>query len=293
MKQILRNRGADSLEEVWVKERIIGNNNLLEIPFLAQGVKMARTVCRIVKPGGAKNIPQGTGFMVGPGLLMTNNHVIERARMAREFCAEFDYEGPVDQAEQKATLFEFDPDRFFVTSTGLDYSIIALKPSSSNKSEVFLDTYGYNELTLTKDSLFKGQTISIVQHPEGLPKMIAFRDSKLIELKENQVYYTTDTQRGSSGSPVTNDAWEVVALHRSGVPATNENNEILLKKGKVYAGKQDEPFIDWIANQGVLVDSILAHLYQVKVKPEQESLKKLLLKRYLPSEGEKYELPLF
>jgi V8-like Glu-specific endopeptidase len=41
------------------------------------------------------------------------------------------------------------------------------------------------------------------------------------------VQYTTDTLPGSSGSPVFNDNWEVVALHHAGGPLkTNDKVDI-------------------------------------------------------------------
>ncbi len=42
---------------------------------------------------------------------------------------------------------------------------------------------------------------------------------------------TTDTAPGSSGSPVFNDQWEVVALHHMGVPKRNEHGDLLTLEG--------------------------------------------------------------
>jgi len=44
------------------------------------------------------------------------------------------------------------------------------------------------------------------------------------------MHYRTPTDPGSSGSPVFNAKWEVVALHHAGSPATPRLHGFLLKK---------------------------------------------------------------
>ena len=53
------------------QERIIGSNDMRDINFLEVAVAIARAVCRIRIGAGA-----GSGVLVGPRLLMTNNHVL-------------------------------------------------------------------------------------------------------------------------------------------------------------------------------------------------------------------------
>ena len=54
------------------------------------------------------------------------------------------------------------------------------------------------------------------KHPGGGPKQIALTHNMVTYVDDNVVQYLTDTMPGSSGSPVFNAAWEVVALHHSG-----------------------------------------------------------------------------
>ena len=59
--------------------------------------------------------------------------------------------------------------------------------------------------------------LNIVQHPAGEVKQIAIRRNDFVgplEGDANRFTYLTDTLPGSSGSPVFNDEWEVVGLHR-------------------------------------------------------------------------------
>jgi endonuclease G len=76
----------------------------------------------------------------------------------------------------------------------------------------------------------------------------------------DMMWYLADTLGGSSGSPVFNRFWQVVALHHSGVPRIDKNGKWLTKDGKVWDPSMDETSIDWIANEGVRISSIVAHL---------------------------------
>jgi endonuclease G len=51
-----------------------------------------------------------------------------------------------------------------------------------------------------------------------------------------------------------------MALHHSGVPKKNSQGRTLTKDGKVWDASMDESLIDWIANEGVRISSIVADL---------------------------------
>lgn len=69
-------------------EGVIGDSNLMSINFLDRGKRAAAAVCRISAPsdGGAW---YGTGFLVGPRLLLTNHHVLANHDEASQAEAEF------------------------------------------------------------------------------------------------------------------------------------------------------------------------------------------------------------
>ena len=56
----------------------------------------------------------------------------------------------------------------------------------------------------------------IIQHPGGGPKQIALYHNVITYADATRVQYLTDTLPGSSGSPVFDTHWQVVALHHSG-----------------------------------------------------------------------------
>ncbi len=79
-----------------VLERLMGTNDLVGAGFLARGASAARSVARIVIRSGPELVDGfGTGFLVAPGLLMTNHHVLGDPATALHSEAEFDFQlGP-------------------------------------------------------------------------------------------------------------------------------------------------------------------------------------------------------
>ncbi len=61
---------------------------------------------------------------------------------------------------------------------------------------------------------------NIIQHPQGDYKQLVIRENRLVSRAADFLHYMTDTEEGSSGSPVFNDQWEVIALHHWGEPTT-------------------------------------------------------------------------
>ncbi len=83
------------------------------------------------------------------------------------------------------------------------------------------------------------QHLNIVQHPKGRRKEVAIQDNKVTTIYTNVLRYTTDTQRGSSGSPVFNNGWDLVAIHHAA--------------GDYQNGQ-------WVNNEGVRMDKIMADI---------------------------------
>lgn len=73
----------------------------------------------------------------------------------------------------------------------------------------------------------------------------------------------TDTSVGSSGSPVFNDQWQVIALHSAGVPKKNANGDYLDKDDHIIVpqkGKIDGSRVVWLSNRRIRISSIMANL---------------------------------
>ena len=88
-------------------ERILQGNELTDINYLAQGLSCARSVCRIVLRSQKRLIGYGTGFLVAPGVLLTNHHVLSSVELVSEAIAQFRYERTISGAEANARRVRF------------------------------------------------------------------------------------------------------------------------------------------------------------------------------------------
>ncbi|HZT33750.1 MAG TPA: DNA/RNA non-specific endonuclease [Bryobacteraceae bacterium] len=252
-------RGRRSQHEVIEsigQERVIGSSDLADINFLELAIAMSRAVGRI-RAGNAF----GTGFLVGPGLVMTNHHVIGSPGEASQSFLELDYQDNASGQLLPIQAYPLDPGTFFLSDQALDFTIAGLQPVSRHGRP--LDTYPWVKLIGDIGKANPGDSVNIIQHPRGGLKQIAFRRNEVIALPQavaGFLYYTTDTEPGSSGSPCFNDQWELVALHHSGVPATDAQGRLLKKDKTPWREGEDPELLDWIANEGVRVSAIVAFL---------------------------------
>lgn len=250
--------GAGEFRGVDVLERIIGKNDLMSITFLDLAVRVARTVGRVqIRDAAGQLVGYGTGFMIGPRVMITNNHVLDSAASAASSQVEFNYQDTISGLAPTTELFGLDPGSLFLTDEALDYTLVAVRERSGS---VELSSFGYNRLVEQEGKVLVGESLNIIQHPNGEPKQLALRENRLIDVLPQFLHYHTDTAPGSSGSPVFNDQWEVVALHHSGVPRTDAQGRYLTKDGTVWTQAMGEHRIDWIANEGARISQIVSHL---------------------------------
>ncbi len=179
--------------------------------------------------------------------------------------------------------FRLDPDAFFYTDQKLDATIVATRKRSARGTEV--KAFGYLPLIRGEGKILRGWNVNIVQHPTGGNKLVSFRNGMLVEIEGPQAqpelcYYTSDTGKGSSGSPVFNDAWEVVALHHHALPKMNANREVLDRDGKPITEEEaakDPSRIDWIANEGTRVSRLVQALEAAALEPPMAKIRDALL----------------
>ena len=257
--EVLAGRG---LTPAVALERIIGSTNLRPSRFLDDGARRGAAVGRVVlrTPGGA-SAGFGTGFLVAPNVIMTNNHVLADAQAAAASLIQFAYlEGRDGQINPIPV--DLRPDLLFVTDEALDFTLIATEPTAGDGSSVAVR--GWIPLLGPSGKALVGEQVNIVQHPLGQPQQIAIHDNPVVDVFDTFLHYETDTERGSSGSPVFNNDWDLAALHHSGVPRRDESGNILLATGAVWDGNPATAnLISWVANEGVRVSAIVAHLRQV------------------------------
>lgn len=198
-------------EKQSILEAAFGENTLRPIAFLKDALKVARSVARVELP-----FDQGTGFMIGLDLLLTNHHVLESKDDACKAEFQFGYRIDSEGRMKPKEIFSANPEGIYHSNEKLDYAIVELHNSPGN-------TWGY--LQLKSPKVVKDQRVNIIQYPAYMGQMISFQNNFVEYVDDTIVQYLTTTQPGSSGSPVFNDKWEVVALHHAGgtlkEPATN------------------------------------------------------------------------
>ena len=210
-------------------EQIIGISSLKNILWLQIGLKVAQSVCRLLLDNGGR----GTGFLVGPNLLLTNNHVLPTPESANDAIAEFNYQHDLEGRMKLTSRYNLDT-RVFKTNIPLDYTLVGV---NQDPYITGLDTWGYVDSNAQAEPV-RGEHLVIIQHPGGEPKQIAMTDNYVSSVSSPYIRYTTDTRPGSSGAPVFNDGWQVIALHHRSVvehttdPARREklNEGVLLSK---------------------------------------------------------------
>jgi len=217
-------------EEVGL-ETILGINNLKQISWIERGLQVSRSVCRILTPNGL-----GTGFLIATDLLMTNHHVIPDTTVAARSVVEFNYQHDFEGTVLPTCRYKLDTGRFR-SNPLLDYTIVGVLPDS-NKPD--LESWGCTFLNPYADPV-PGEHVVIIQHPNGGLKQMVLTANQVVGLREYRLHYTTDTMPGSSGSPVFNDLWQVIAIHHAG-GALQVN------------AKGDKRFV----NEGILMSAIRA-----------------------------------
>ncbi len=210
----------------------------VDFTFIERAHTLARSIARLTVPRVFSGIPDdkfvyGTGWIIAPGILMTNHHVIDaRDRRPRPF-------GPGEQAatepdfytQSERTVAEFDyyneagdshlkcrDSKLLASNRELDYAIIELE-----EAEKIADRQPIRVVT-EQPTLIRGARVNIVQHPRGGPLRFAIRNNFFVRRAERPafMYYQTDTEPGASGSPVCNDDWQVVALHHASLRVPSE-----------------------------------------------------------------------
>jgi len=197
-------------------EKIIGINNLKQISWLSRGLDCARSICRVLTPQGV-----GTGFLIAPDIMMTNHHVIPSPEVASQTRVEFNYQLAFDGSFERACRYDLDPQNF-CTDAELDFTLVKVLAGTHDPP---LEQWGYLVLNPNADPV-PGELVSIIQHPNGGLKQIVVSNNQVVGVRAPYLWYATDTMGGSSGAPVFNDLWQVIALHHAG--GDNGYNEGIL-----------------------------------------------------------------
>lgn len=201
-----RNTAPDGLEQLTK-----GGKSLTQVNFeLAH--KRSRCVARIVVNG----TPSATGFLLPDNWLLTNHHVLpnEETAAAPKTFAQFDFQFDPESGQlQDVIQFPFDLSAGLPTSDlddngGDDWTLVKLTANDRGTANAQLGWIPIEEIPASN-----GDRAHIVQHPDGREK--EYDSGVVIDCPDGRLIYDTETEGGSSGSPVFNSSWQLIGLHFS------------------------------------------------------------------------------
>ncbi|MGE5442675.1 MAG: trypsin-like peptidase domain-containing protein [Bacteroidota bacterium] len=245
-KKLDKDRGEDTGTQT-IPERVVGAANFLPTCFLDLGRVRARCVCKIEISGvdfqGVQGTWFGTGFLVAPDVLLTNHHVVNSIEVARTAWCIFNFEVGEDNRPLEAVAVRLEPERLFLTSPlegGLDYTFVAIDRKAGER-------FGFIPLIRSAFTIHPGDRANIIQHPEGGHKKVTLQQNEILQDTGIVLHYASDTLGGSSGAPVFNNCWELIALHHAS------------KKADGLALPAGQPPPDYL-NEGIKISAIAADI---------------------------------
>ena len=226
-------------------ERIVKeSSSFIDIgPWLSKLGKIESQICRVETPTSS-----GTGFLLGPDVLITNYHVlkdvIDDPSLATRVVLRFDYKVIRDDSSQevisKGTTFSLavdwlidhspyssadtvdDPSKISAPDE-LDYALFRAggnpgRSPAGGTSAPGAPARGWIDVAAEPVALDPGRIGFIIQHPKGAPLKLAFGALTQVNANGSRVRYDTNTEAGSSGSPVFDVDLNLLALHHAGDP---------------------------------------------------------------------------
>ena len=253
----------DFADRAALEDVIHSEDNFLDMALLVGALYCSRAVCRIERPSGTA---LGTGVLVGPDLLLTNQHVLTSQDALDGAVARFDHRildgtgvaEPGVPVPLRTDFYHASP------AEALDYAlarteVAPLQAIVADEQQVQLPlpqlaATGKHRGFLPAVSRFlkERDRVNILQHPGVLPlKVVLTQNYVAMDMSERRVQYVADTMPGSSGSPVFNGNWELVALHHSGQPYPPDGLGDAARK--LWKGR-------FRVNEGIPMRAILADL---------------------------------
>jgi hypothetical protein len=200
-------------------EKVFGNSPFMPFAAWEIGLDCAKSVCRVEDK---LNQGIGTGFIVNgkllhkdlpnEGVMVTNAHVLSPkgdgdSLMAPQAHVSFygnTSKGRPHTSKIKKIVWSSPPDK-------LDCTIATLTTPPKVKKAL--------SVAMNLPVANSQQKVYVIGHPSGGGLMFSLNDNELLDHGDpgdHRVHYRTPTEPGSSGSPVFNGQWELIALHHAG-----------------------------------------------------------------------------
>jgi V8-like Glu-specific endopeptidase len=200
---------------------------------------LAPAVCKL-EVNCAKGIAFGTGFRIGPDLLLSNWHVLSPlGEAATAVTATFGYEDDGQGGGLAGTAIGCDV-ASIKSDKADDWGVVRVNEPLA----AAIPTLSLEQTAVAKvdDGAF------IIQHPGGHRKRVAFARNRVTHVSDRVVQYLTDTQVGSSGSPVLDEHGRLISLHHAGGRPQEVAGQVPLRK-----------------NEGIRIDRVAAGIQQAGI----------------------------
>jgi len=188
-------------------EKIMGDRpTFLDVSYLATGYERAKSVAKL-RMRFRRDWYSGTAFLVAADALLTAHHNVSNdGERAEAVEAIFDYERSASTGYALESLVVNCKVETVVGDSANDWALLRLDYAQ----------HGRPTAALSRRPISVGDRVAIIQHPNGMVKQVALHNNLVTYADASRIQYLTDTMPGSSGSPVFDDLWNVVALHHAG-----------------------------------------------------------------------------
>jgi len=185
-------------------------DNLRDISVLRLALEKQNAVCQL-------NVGPSTGFLIAEDILMTCNHVLPDRQVASLCKASFNLQLNEKRMPLTRDVYNLAPDKLFETDPELDITVVKVAGKPGTKSK-----WGF--IRLARVFPQPGNSAIIIQHPSLLRyKKIALGDMEIKYVDKREIQYLSDTLPGSSGSPIFNDDFKLIGVHRAGDGNPDDN----------------------------------------------------------------------
>lgn len=223
------------------------NNKVIDVALWREKLaQIEGQICRVeVRDGGETSF--GTGFLLGPDVIMTNYHVVQHVIKGdistKNVSFLFDFKKTTNTPLPGIPYYLAEKDWYIDYSEyssldevrnswdrpcdedKLDYALMRLSAQAgeeriggeANKNP-HASVRGWIEVPTIERELRSGSELFIMQHKDGDQLTLALDTNSITQTNTNntRVFYKTNTDEGSSGAPCFDIDWQLVALHQGG-----------------------------------------------------------------------------